>query len=305
MHSSPPYPVEILYRPAASLRVRPKTRGNYVQHCNLVYAEAHGIGLVMDVFTPKQNASGLAVVDVISSGWLSDRTTLNEHIGFGIIDALCERGITVFAVSPGSVTLFTAGEMVRHVQAAIRHIKNNANHYGIKAEPLGLLGVSAGGHLGALAALSPKHGRPGAHDPLRRWNTDVAAAAVFFPPTDLVDYGGVRFDRIRVEGLELGSLLFRNGTEGVEEKALLDTLTALSPARIPLHHPPPFLIVQGKADPVVPWRQAEKLAASLRGASGSVRLIYKEDGGHLWPDIGVEIEEAAQWMDATLRGTGS
>jgi hypothetical protein len=38
-----------------------------------------------------------------------------------------------------------------------------------------------------------------------------------------MDYGGVRFDRIRVEGLELGALLFRNGTREVEEKALLDT----------------------------------------------------------------------------------
>lgn len=300
MHGSPPYPVEMLYRPAASLRVRPKTRGNYTQQCDIVYAEAHGIGLIMDLFKPLQHSSGLGVIDVVSSGWLSDRITLNEHVGLGVIDALCERGITVFAVSPGSVTLFTASEMVRHVQAAIRHIKNSADKYGIKAASLGILGVSAGGHLGALAALTPQRGRPSAHDPLRRWDTDVAAATLFFPPTDLLDFGGVRFDQIRIEELDLASLLFRNGTDTIEEETLIETLTALSPARVPPHNPPPFFIVQGKADPVVPWQQAERLADSLRRAGGNVQLVYNEKGGHPWPDINREVEQAADWLAETL-----
>jgi hypothetical protein len=179
MHSSPPYPVEILYRPAASLRVRPKTRGNYVQHCNLVYAEAHGIGLVMDVFTPKQNASGLAVIDVISSGWLSDRTTLNEHIGFGIIDALCERGITVFAVSPGSVTLFTAGEMVRHVQAAIGISRTTPITMASRPSRWVFWAFPPAG-IWARWLPCPRNMGVGRSRSLRRWNTDVAAAAVFF-----------------------------------------------------------------------------------------------------------------------------
>ena len=300
MRASSFHPVELLYRPAAILRMRPRTRGNYTHRCNIVYAEAHGVGLVMDVFQPLGKPSGQAVLDVISSGWHSDRVVLNEHIGLGLIDALCERGVTVFAVSPGSLALFTGPDMVRHVHAAIRHIKNDAGAYNILPESIGLLGVSAGGHLAALAALAPRKGRPSAHDPLRRWNTDIAAAAVFFPPTDLIDYGGMRFDRFRIEEIELASLLFHGGTVGKTEDEIVQRLTELSPARMPLQTPPPFMIIQGKTDPIVPWRQAEKLALSLRHSGGEVNLLYNETGGHLWPEIAREVDAAAAWLAGTL-----
>ena len=38
----------------------------FVQHQNVVYAEVHGVGLVMDIFVPKGEKNGLAVVDVVS-----------------------------------------------------------------------------------------------------------------------------------------------------------------------------------------------------------------------------------------------
>lgn len=300
MNTPPNYPVEMLYRPAAFLRIRPRTRGNYCRIMNKVYAEAHGVGLIMDVFQPKDGGSGTAVIDVVSGGWYSDRVMLNEHIGFGMIDALCERGITVFAVSPGSITLFTGFEMVRHIHAAIRHIKNTAEEYAVAPESIGILGVSAGGHLASLAALTPQKARPSSHDALRRWSTDVAAAALFFPPTDLLDYNGLRFDQIQIDGIEPGRLLSRENLDGKPETDLLRKLADLSPARLPIHNPPPFMIVQGKADPIVPWEQAEKLASALRRASGKVMVQYKEDGGHLWPDIRVEVEQMAAWLEQTL-----
>ncbi len=297
--------VEMLYRPAAFLRMRPRTRGNY-KHCHdVVYAEAHGIGLIMDVFYPKDTMTGYGVVDVIGSGWHSDRVVLIEHIGLGVIDALCDRGLTVFAVSPGSVTLFTGLQMVRHIHAAIRHIKNRAETYHIDPHCLGIMGASAGGHLAALAALAPQQGHPAAHDPLRRWTTNIVAAGVFFPPTDLLEYGGQRFDRFQIEGFDPGRLLFHDGLADKTDDDIRARLTALSPARIRVHTPPPFMIVQGKADPIVPWEQAEKLAASLRAAGGSATLVYKETGGHVWPDISQEIGDMAQWFLEMLRSSGS
>ncbi len=289
-------PVELLYRPAAPLRLRPHTRGNYRQTCDVVYAEAHGVGLIMDVFAPVSDSSGVGVVDIVSGGWFSDRTLLNEHIGFGILDALCERGITVFAVSPGSMTLFDGPAMVRHIHAAIRHIKANAARYGVAPQRLGLLGVSAGGHLGALAALAPKPARMNARDPLRHWDTRVAAAAVFFPPSDLLDYGGKRFDHFRFEGFDFTPILFHGGVDDKSDAEIVDRLIALSPAKMPAADAPPFMIVHGKADVVVPWEQAEKLAEAVRRAGGQATLRYNETGGHVWPNIHIEVEEAADWL---------
>lgn len=294
-------PVELLYQPAAPLRIRPKTCGNYRHRPDIVYAEAHGVGLIMDVFEPTEKAAGFGVIDVISGGWHSDRTLLNEHVGLGLIDALCEQGLTVFAVSPGSLPLFTGREMVQHIHAAIRHIKFRANEYGISSNAIGILGASAGGHLAALTALHPQHARRNRHDPLLRLDTRIQAAALFFAPTDLLDFGGARFDRFQLEGLKTHALLFHEGLKGKSDAEIINRLGELSPARIPIEEtPPPFLIMHGKADRVVPWQQSEKLAQALQEAGGQVEMHYKEGGGHVWPDIEGEMQKAARWMKNQL-----
>lgn len=292
--------VEMLHHPAASLHLRPHTRNNYQQFKNIVYAEAHGIGLVMDVFQPLSSPSHAAVIDIVSGGWHSDRTMLNEHIGFGLIDALCEQGITVFAVSPGSLPLFTGYEMVAHIYAAIRHIKGYASIYDVDQSRIGIMGVSAGGHLAALAALSPQEPRPHARDPWQKEDTRIRSAVLFFPPTDLLDYGGVPITSFNLEGLDLTRLLAHGGESSLSQSELHEKLTSLSPARLTLVQPPPFMIIQGKKDMVVPWQQAEKLATSLHRAGGEVELVYNDEGGHLWPGISKEINQAVDWLSGKL-----
>jgi hypothetical protein len=38
----------------------------YVQKMDVVYGEAHGTGLLMDIFTPTGTPNGMAIVDVAS-----------------------------------------------------------------------------------------------------------------------------------------------------------------------------------------------------------------------------------------------
>ena len=293
-------PVAQLYRPASTLRIQPRTDGNYRQQCNVVYAEAHGFGLVMDVFSPESAGNGLGIVDVVSGAWFSDRVVLNAHIGLGLCDVLCARGYTVFAVAPGSVTKFTGRDMLRHVHEAIRNIKVNAPQYGIDPGRLGLTGASAGGHLAALAALHPKPGRPAANDPFRRQASNVHAVALLFPPTDLVEFGGQASHHLELEGLRVDGLLFEDGLENHSSEEIHERLTELSPARQVRPVPPPFMLLHGDADPAVPLRQSELLAEAIRAAGGEARLLVKPGGGHPWPGIRAEIEMMADWLDARL-----
>lgn len=83
----------------------------YTQTQNVVFAEVDGIGLVMDVFTPKAGKNGLAIVDVASGYWHSDRGKVNDHIKAGFYDIFCGRGYTVFAVRPGSLSKYTGDSM--------------------------------------------------------------------------------------------------------------------------------------------------------------------------------------------------
>src|SRR5260221_321620 len=51
----------------------------YVQREDVVFAEIDGIGLLMDIFTPTGTPNGLAIVDVASGAWFSDRGKINDH----------------------------------------------------------------------------------------------------------------------------------------------------------------------------------------------------------------------------------
>ena len=115
----------------------------YVQHENVVYGEAEGVGLVMDVFTPKGKGNGLGIIDVISGAWHSDRGKIRDHTRAQVFQILCKKGYTVFAIRPGSVTKFGVLEMLAHLNEGIRWVKDHADSYKIDPHRLGLMGASA------------------------------------------------------------------------------------------------------------------------------------------------------------------
>src|ERR1035441_5011204 len=158
----------LLAAPAALAQDAPSLP--YEQKIDVVYGEVHGTGLLMDVFTPKGKANGLAIIDVVSGSWYSDRGKLREHTLAQVYSTFCSRGYTVFAIRPGSRTRYTAPEMDAHLKIGIRYVKQHAAEYKIDPDRLGLTGASAGGHLATLAAVTPEEGNPDADSPLLRYN---------------------------------------------------------------------------------------------------------------------------------------
>jgi len=294
------HPVEQFYPPASGLRLRPRSAGNYVQHCNVVYAETHGAGLVMDVFQPVDGGNGLGVVDVIAGAWHSDRVRLNEHIGLGAIDVLCEQGFSVFAVRPGSATLFTAETMVRHVHGAIRYVKAHGEDYGIDRERLGLFGASAGGHLAALAALAPEAAHPHSRESARHQETSAGAVALLFAPADFSAFE--EFSAHEAQGLPIGRLLFEDGVAEHDAAEIREKLEQLSPLAQVHGDAPPFFLIHGTADPVVPHKHSLRFAEALESVGVPVEVLLKKGGGHPWADPRPELRAMAQWFQQTLRG---
>ena len=119
----------------------------FTQQQNVVFGEQHGVGLLMDIFTPKGTANGLGVIDVISGAWHSDRGKIRDHARAQTFHILCGKGYTVFAIRPGSIDKFSAPEMLANLNEGIRWVKDHAKQYGIDRDRLGLMGASAGGHL--------------------------------------------------------------------------------------------------------------------------------------------------------------
>jgi acetyl esterase/lipase len=281
-----------------AIRAQDSSSLPYDQKMDVVYGEVHGTGLLMDVFTPKGKANGLGIIDVVSGAYYSDRRKLRDHILAQLYSIFCSRGYTVFAIRPGSRTRYTATEMEAHVKTGIRYVKQHAAEYKIDPDRLGLTGASAGGHLATLAAVTPEEGNPDADSPLLRYNTRVKAAAIFFPPTDFLDWDGKPADF-----KTLGDLLFLGGAKGHSEEEIKERAAQISPARLVKPPTVPFLLIHGDADPLVPLQQSQKMVAALKAAGGSAELIVKKGGGHPWMTLPEEVKIMADWFDQHLPET--
>lgn len=266
----------------------------YIQQQDVVIADSHGLAVPVDIFAPTGPKNGCGIVDVASGAWHSDRGKIRDHEKARFYDILCGRGYCVFAVRPGSITRFTAADMVANIETAIRWVKERADEYEIDPDRLGLTGASAGGHLASLVALTAS--RPG-EDGAR-----VAAAAVFFPPADFLDFGGAVIDPRSDSrlGRFCAQLAFGSQLDGLTDEQVTKGLTLISPVRQVHADAPPFLLIHGDADPVVPLQQSEALRDALTAAGAPVELIVKAGGEHPWPTIPEEVAKLADWMDRQL-----
>ena len=263
---------------------------SYEQKKNIVYGETHGIGLVMDIFVPSGKKNGHAIIDVVSGGWSSSRGKIRDHKRAQLFRIFTEYGYTVFAIRPGSVSKFSGLEMLGHLHQGMQWVKEHAAEYGVSSEGVALVGASAGGHLACLATVT-------ATDEIR-----PDAVAVFFPPTDLLQFVGEDLDL--TNGSEtakaVAAIGFNGHVDGIGKSEVRATLTKLSPARLVTGNEPPFLLIHGDADKVVPLDQSERMLAALEARNVSAKLIVKKNGGHPWFTIHQEVKVMADWLDEQL-----
>jgi acetyl esterase/lipase len=253
---------------------------------DLVFGEVHGTGLLMDIFVPKGDKNDLAIVDIGSGAWFSDRGKLRDHEQAGMYDIFTSKGYTVFAIRPGSRTKYTAPEMVRHIVMGIQWVRSHAAEYSIDPDRLGLIGASAGAHLSLLTLLTTEE------------ELGIAAAGLFFPPTDFLEWGDgePNFQRI-------GGILFHGGIAGKTKEEVRAQAERVSPARQPIGDMPPILIYHGDADEVVPLQQSEKMVGLLKEAGQDAELRVKPGGGHPWMTIYEEVALLGEWFDEQIKQT--
>jgi len=274
-----------------------------------VYGTAKGENLYMDIFVPNgeakldhwkpnENGKGLAIIDIASGAWSSDRGKIRDHEEAQVYNIFCARDYTVFAIRPGSRGEYTVFEMVDNIKKAIRYVKEHADTYGIDPERIGLMGASAGGHLASLTVLTAEEGDADAADKLHRHGTDVKAVGMFFPPTDFLDWDGRDLNDVMEF---VGDILFLGGATGKSEEEIRAVAEAASPRRLVREKTIPFKILHGDADTVVPIQQSEVFVEALKGVGTDVEFFIKPGGTHPWITIPLEVILLADWFDDRLR----
>jgi acetyl esterase/lipase len=187
--------------------------------------------------------------------------------------SLATRGYVVASVGYRLSQHATFPAQIEDCKAAIRWLRAHAQKYHIDPERVGVWGASAGGHLVALLGTSggvkELEGSLGHPDQSSR----VQAVVDWFGPADLLKMTAMRKDPKSAVGLLLGG--------SVEENP--DKARKASPVTYVTPDDPPFLIMHGDADKLVPLEQSEVLADALKKAGVEVTFIVHKGAGHGGP----------------------
>ncbi len=287
----------------------------YTRRHDVIYGHKSGVALTMDVFTPKKEANGAAVVALVSGGWFSDQATIDSPVFSYIIDASVKRGYTVFAVCHGSQPLFTVPEAIADVNRAVRYIRYHARAFGIDPERIGVTGGSAGGHLSLMLGVAGGRGNPRSTDAVERTPSRVQAVACFFPPTDFLNYG----EKGKLAFTEDGVLAnfrtaidvreFDKRTKRLEHIGDKEKFEALCRRVSPLSHvsavAAPTLIIHGDADKLVPIQQAKVMVEELKEEGVPAELVVKKGKAHGWSGMDKDMVTILDWFDKYLSGGNS
>lgn len=265
---------------------------------NIAYCTTvDGVALLMDVHYP-QNLTSPAplVVYIHGGGWVGGDKA--GGIGRDFAPLLLERGYVIAAINYRLSPSYQFPAHIQDVQCAIRHLRSNAERYDIDPERIAALGGSAGGHLAALLGTADEEAGWPLGDYLEPYagvSSRVQAVVDFFGPTDLVQ---ISSGRSNVEGHIFGAVDLND-----PKLLLYSPLTHVSA------DDPPFLILHGDKDAVVPLVHSQLLYEKLKSVGVSARLVVVTNGGHsLRPtggDLSPKLSElqkiVADFLDAIFR----
>lgn len=223
--------------------------------------------LRLDVYRHRDCPAGAPTLLQIHGGaWVVG--SKNEQ-GIPLMLHLAARGWVCVAANYRLSPRATFPDHLVDVKRAIAWIRAHGAEYGSNPDFVAVTGGSAGGHLAALAALTandPEY-QPG----FEAVDTALRACVAFYGVYDFTD----RHELWRRPGLR--RLLERHVMKAPFESAR-DAFDRASPMSRVRADAPPFLIVHGDCDSLVPVEEARRFARMLRAVSESP-VVYAEIPG--------------------------
>lgn len=225
---------------------------------DVVYGHKDGLALTMDVYHPEEDASGAAILFMMSGGWVS-RWAPPENTK-PLFQPYLNEGFTVIAVRHGSSPRYTIPEAVSDVKQAVRFARQHAERFGIDEKRIGVMGMSAGGHLALMLGTTGT-------DPEDE-SSRVAAVVALVPPTDL---------RVMAWVNPESKPVYRNFPA---LEISLDDAKDHSPLVHVTADDAPALVIMGGKDELVPAEHGGWIAEAFKAQKVEHQLIIFPDAGH-------------------------
>jgi acetyl esterase/lipase len=255
----------------------------------IVFIRRQETTLAADLYLPRDRADFPALVALHGGGWKRGDRSRYHHLG----NYLAQHGVALFAadyrLANPDKGFSNYPAAVADVRDAIRYLRKNAVEFGIDPDRIGVIGDSAGGHLGSLVALAGNEPR------FRDADADASLEGVTSRVKVVVGVYGV-YDMLaqwdhdqRTRPLDHITESFL-GISAIENRIIYQEaspLTYVTSAAAGLS----FLIAWGTADDICePKTQSEAFVEALKRVGCYVRTVIVSDAPHFW--ISDPIEEA-------------
>lgn len=225
---------------------------------DIVYAEEGGVRLRLDLRRPRDRQGPLPVLLQIHGGaWIVGN---KDQQGVPLVTHMAARGWACVSINYRLAPRATFPAAIVDVKRAIAWVRANAEAYGLDPGCIVLTGGSAGGHLSSLAALTAND--PALQPGFESADTSVAGCVPFYGVYDFTDRFGHWPNRGLIDLLE--RFVLKAKLEGA--RADFDRASPLSHVRADA---PPFFVIHGDKDSLVPVDEARAFVEALRGVSRS------------------------------------
>ena len=212
------------------------------------------LDLIMQEDTPKQQLP--AIIYIHGGGWLR-----GDKAGLGGRDwnaRFAKHGFVCVNINHRLSGDSNFPAQIHDVKAAVRWLRSHAHEYNIDPAKIGVWGHSSGGHLASLlgtSAFASELEGGGGND---AYSSEVQAVCTVSGPTDLLQMGGWHNLPHSPEARLFGLHTLADNPQAVAQANPITYITDKTP---------PFFLIHGDADTVVPIHQAELLYDALEDAS--------------------------------------
>jgi acetyl esterase/lipase len=265
----------------------PKLPDGAKVHADLKYVPGGHARHRLDLYVPEKADALLPVIVWVHGGaWLG-----GSKDGGGPALPFVGKGYAVASINYRLSQQAVFPAQIEDCKAAIRWLRANSKTYSLNPERIGVWGSSAGGHLAALLGTSggveERDGKGGNSDQSSR----VQAVVDFFGPTDFLQMDAHAVPGARLKHDVANSPESRLIGGAIQENT--DKVGRANPIKYVTKDAPPFLIVHGEQDPLVPCHQSELLYEALKRARSDVTFYKIAGAGHGSPEFNTDMVRAA------------
>lgn len=246
---------------------------------NLRYAEGAGRRHLLDVYRPSAGSERAPVLLQIHGGGWTVGT--KDTQGRPLMNELARAGWVCVAANYRLSPRVKWPDHLVDTKLALAWIREHIAEYGGDPDHVVVTGGSAGGHLAAMVALTQND--PAYQPGFAHVDTSVVAAIPMYGAYDLVEIFG-RFGSglgSRVAGWVGSLVLGVTPRQDLAPYADASPIHHVTPGSSPSpSHSPPFLVVHGTSDNLVPVSQARRFVAALRDVGADVTYVELAGAPH-------------------------